>query len=82
MTQAFILSTCQFSKQSSSFGKASTQDQSQIRLRRWFILLLSQAAVLPRPDADSDVVEPASGFVTKTCQTSCSIWCPMYGARY
>ena len=45
-----------------------------------FILLLPQTAVLPRPDDDSDGVKQASGFVIPNRQTSCSMWCPMYGA--
>ena len=46
-----------------------------------FILLLPQAAVLPRSDADSDVVKPASSFFIQNRQTTCFMWCPMYGAR-
>ena len=48
---------------------------------RVFILLLPQAAVLPESDAGNDVIKPASGFVIKNRQTSCSIWCPMYRTR-
>ena len=48
---------------------------------RGFILLLPQTAVLPESDAGSDVIEPASSFVIKNRQTSCSMWCPMYRAR-
>ena len=34
--------------------------------RRGFIVLLSQAVILPGSDAGSDGVEPASGFLSKT----------------
>ena len=43
-----------------------------------FILLLSQAAVLPGSDAGSD--EPALSFVIHNRQTSCSMWCLLYEA--
>ena len=52
---------------------------------RGFILLLpftSPFTVLFGSDNGSDSVEPASGFVVQIGQTSCSVWCPMYGARY
>ena len=48
---------------------------------RGFILLLPQTAALPGSDAGSDVIKPASSFVIQNRQTSCSMWCPMYGAR-
>ena len=48
---------------------------------RGFILLLPQTAALLESDADSDVIKPASSFVIKNRQTSCSIWCSMYRAR-
>ena len=48
---------------------------------RGFILLLHQTAVLPESDAGSDVAKPASSFIIQNCQTSCSMWCPMYRAR-
>ena len=44
--------------------------------------LLPLAAVLPESDAGSDVVEAASSFVIQNRQTSCSVWCPLYAARY
>ena len=47
---------------------------------RGFILLLPQTAALPGSDAGSDVIKPASSFVIQNCQTSCSMWCPMYRA--
>ena len=49
---------------------------------RGFILLLPQATLLPGSDAGSNVVKPEPGFVVQNSQTSCSMWCPMYGARY
>ena len=49
---------------------------------RGFILLLPQAAVLPESNAGSDVVKPPSSFDIQNCQTSCSMWCLMYGAHY
>ena len=49
---------------------------------RGFILLLPQAAALPRFDSGSDVVKPASRFVIQNRQTSCSMWFLMYGTRY
>ena len=48
---------------------------------RGFILLLPQAAELPESDAGSGVIKPASSFVIQNCQTSRSMWCPMYRAR-
>ena len=58
----------------------------QVRHKRdWdreFILLLHQTIVLPGSDAGNDSVEPASSFVIQNRLTSCSVWCPMYGARY
>ena len=47
-----------------------------------FILLLPQAAVLPGSDSGSDVVKPVSSFVIQNRQTSCSMWCLIYGKRY
>ena len=67
---------------SSSFGRASTLGQHKQDWGRGFILSLPQAAVLPKSDAGSDVVKPASSFAFQNRQTSCSMWCPMYGARY
>ena len=49
---------------------------------RGFILLLFQDAVLPESDAGNDFVKPASSFVIQSRQISCSMWCPIYGARY
>ena len=43
--------------------RASTPGHTQTGLGRGFILLLLQAAVLPGPDAFSDIVKSASGFV-------------------
>ena len=48
---------------------------------RGFILLLPQTVALPESDAGSGVILPASSFVIQNRQTSCSMWCPMYGAR-
>ena len=47
-----------------------------------FICVLLQAAVLLRSDAGSDVVKPTLSFVIQNCQTSYSVWCPMYGRCY
>ena len=44
---------------------------------RGFILLLPQAASLPKSDAGSGVIKPASSFVIQNRQISCS----MCGAR-
>ena len=66
---------------SSSFGEVSTPGQTQTGLGPRVILLLPQTAVLPRSDAGTDVIKPASGFVIQNRQTSCSMWCPMYRAR-
>ena len=49
---------------------------------RGFIPLLPQTAALPESDAGSDVIKPASNFVIQNRQTSCSMWCPMYKARF
>ena len=49
---------------------------------RGLILLLPQAAVMSEPDAGSDGVQLALGFVIQNCQNSCSVWYLMYGARY
>ena len=49
---------------------------------RGFILLLPHAAVLPGLEVGRNVVKPASSFVILNRQTSCSMWCPMYRARY
>ena len=51
---------------------------------RGLILLLPQAAVglQPGSDAGSDVVKTASSFVIQKPSDSCSMWCPMYAARY
>ena len=46
------------------------------------LFLLSQVAVVPGSDADSDGVKPALSFVIQNPQTSCSVWCPTYGTRY
>ena len=45
------------------------------------ILLLPRSAALPESDAGSDVIKPASSFVIRNHQTSCSMWCSMYRAR-
>ena len=51
----------------------------QVRHKQDFILLLSQAAVLPESDAGSDVVKPAPSFVIQNHQTLCFMWWLMYG---
>ena len=33
-------------------------------------------------DAGSDGAKPASSFIIENCQTSCSVGCLIYGARY
>ena len=40
------------------------------------------SSLLRGSDAGSDGVEPALSFFIPKQQTSCSMWCPMYGARY
>ena len=64
---------------SSAFGRASTPSQTQTGLGPEFILLLPQAAVLPGSDGGTDGVKPASSFVIQNRQTSCSVWCSIYG---
>ena len=49
---------------------------------RGFILLLPQAAVLRGSDSGGNDVESTSRFVIQSCQTSCSMWHQMCGARY
>ena len=55
---------------------------------RGFILLLPQTTVLPRSDAGSDVVKPASGFVIKTviprvpCDARCMGTLLEHGLRF
>ena len=69
------------SSSSSSFEGHSLQARQKQDWGRGFILLLPQTAALPGSDAGSDVIKPASSFVIQNCQTSCSMWCPMYKAR-
>ena len=64
------------------FGRTSNPGQTQTGLEPKVYLLLPQAALLAESDAGSDVVKPASSFVIQNRQTSCFMWCPMYGARY
>ena len=66
---------------SSSFGKVSTPGQTQTGLGPRVYPLVPQTVALPESDAGSDVIKPASSFVIQNCQTSCSMWCPMYRAR-
>ena len=66
------------SSSSSSFGGYPLQVRHKQDWGRGFILLLPQTAALPGSDAGSDVIKPASSFVIQNCQTSCSMWCPMY----
>ena len=69
----------------SPFGRACTPGQTQTRLgsRIYYSTVLPPAAVLNMPKLDSsDNVKPALSFMIQTCQTSCSMWCPMYGAYY
>ena len=56
-------------------GRASNLGQAQTALWMRFILLLSQAAVLPGSDAGSSGVDPKSSFVIQNYWTSCSLWC-------
>ena len=44
-----------------------------------FILFAVSAFLPPESDAGSGVIKPASSFVIQNRQTSCSMWCPMYG---
>ena len=82
----FELSDTEFidrsSSSSSSLGEVSTSGQRQTGLGPRVYPFLPQAAVLPESDAGSDAVKPASSFVIQNCQTLCSMWCPMYRARY
>ena len=68
-------------RRSSSFEGYPLQARHKQNWGRGFILLLPQTAALPESDAGSDVIKPASSFVIQNCQTSCSMWCPMYRAR-
>ena len=65
---------------SSSFEGYPLQVKHKQDWGRGFIFLLPQAAAMPESDAGSDVIKPASSFVIQNCQTSCSMWCPMYRA--
>ena len=69
------------SSSSSSFEGHPLQVRHKQDWGRGFILLLPQTAVLPKSDAGSGVIKPASSFVIQNRQTSCSMWCPMYWAR-
>ena len=69
------------SSSSSSFEGHPLQARHKQNWGRGFILLLPQTAALPGSDAGSDVIKPTSSFVIQNRQTSCSMWCPMYGAR-
>ena len=44
---------------------------------RGFVFLLFQITVLRESRANSDGIKPASDFIIKNHQTTCSIWCPM-----
>ena len=66
---------------SSSFEGYPLQVRHKQDWGQGFILLLPQTAALPGSDAGSDVIKPASSFVIQNCQTSCSVWYPMYRAR-
>ena len=59
-----------------SFGRAYTLSQTQTR----FILLLPQAAALPRSDAGSNGVKSALSFAIQSCQTLCFMSCAIYEA--
>ena len=72
------LSRLQCLSSSSLFEGYPLQVRHKLDWDRGFILLLPQAPVLPESDAGSDVIKPASSFVIKNRQTSCSMWCPMY----
>ena len=74
-------STHTFPSTSSSFEGHPLQARHKQNWGRGFILLLPQTAALPGSDAGSDVIKPASSFVIQNRQTSCSMWCPMYGAH-
>ena len=64
----------------SSFEGHPLQVRHKQEWGRGFILLLPQTAALPELDAVSGVIKPESSFVIQKCQTSCSMWCPMYRA--
>ena len=63
------------------YGRTSTPDQTLAGLGLRAYPLLLQAAVLSGSNAGSDVVKPASSFVIRNRQISCSMWCLMYEAR-
>ena len=67
---------------SSSFEGYPLQVRHKQEWGRGFILLLPQTAVLPGSNTGSDVINPALSFVIQNRQTSCSMWCPLYRARY
>ena len=69
------------SSSSPSFEGHPLQARHKQDWGRGFIPLLPQNAALPESDAGSGVIKPASTFVIQNRQASCSIWCPMYGAR-
>ena len=60
-------------KSSLSFEKYPLQVRHKQNWGQGFIHLLTQAAVLPESDADSDVIKPASSFVIQNRQTLCSM---------
>ena len=66
---------------SSSFKGYPLQVRHKQGSGRGFILLLPYIATLPKSDAGSDVIKPASSFVIQNRQTSCSMRCPMYRTR-
>ena len=66
----------------SSFGRESTPGQTQTQLGPRVYPFTTPGCCTSRSNAGSDVVKPASSFVIQNLQTSFSMWCPMYGARY
>ena len=56
-----------------SFGRTSNPNQTEAVLRRGFMCLLSQVAILTGSDGGSDGVEPTLSVVTQNRQTSCSM---------
>ena len=67
---------------SSTFGRASIPGQTKTGLGPRVYPFTTTGAVLPGSDAGGDAVKPSSDFVIRNRQTSCFMWCPMYGARY
>ena len=83
LSTAFTFASCSNRVcSSSSFEGHPLQVRHKQGCGRGFILLLPKTAALPESDAGSGVIKPASSFIIQNRQTWCSMWCPMYRARY